>query len=75
MLLPIETDAWLEARVEKVEERKVWTRCESCDDSGEPFAEASSLYLRLDLERFRDILERAAAEYGVRPEEFFKLAT
>ncbi len=31
--------------------------------------------LRLDLERLRDLLERAAAEYGVRPEEFFKLAT
>lgn len=71
-LLPIGTDTWLEARIERVEGRKVWTRGELHDGAGEPFAEGDGLFVRLDRERFGDLLERAAAQFGVRPEDLFE---
>ncbi len=74
-MLPIGTDAWLEARIERVEGRKVWTRGELRDGEGGLFAEAEGLFVRLDPERFGNLLERVAAEFDVRAEELFEPGT
>ena len=73
-LLPLGTDTRLEAWVERSEGRKVWTRGRLLGDDGEPFAEAEALFLEIDFERFRPMLEKAAAELGVRAEDLMKLA-
>lgn len=65
-LLPIGTDAYLEASVVRTEGRKMWARAVLSDASGEPFAEAEVLFLELDRERFGDILARAEAAIAAR---------
>jgi acyl-coenzyme A thioesterase PaaI-like protein len=59
-MLPLGTDAWLEAWVERAEGRKVWTASRLFDESGAPFAEARALFVTLDPERFGDLLARVA---------------
>ena len=59
-MLPLGTDAWLEAWVERTEGRKVWTASRLFDEAGAPFAEATALFVTLDPERFGDLLARAA---------------
>ena len=63
-MLPLGTDATLEAWVERHEGRKVWTRGALRGDDGRLFAEANALFIRLDADRDRDILARAAAAMG-----------
>ena len=65
-LLPLGTDALLEAWVEGVEGRKVRTAGRLFDEKGEVFAEATALFVTLDPGRFGEILERVAAGIGKR---------
>ena len=55
-MLPLGTDAYFEAWVERVDGRKVYARGRLTDEIGEPFAEADALFLELDPERFRALL-------------------
>ena len=71
-MLPLGTDALMEAWVERIEGRKVYTRGRLLDEQGEPFAEAEAIFLELDASRFRPLLEKAAADRGVTVEELFK---
>jgi acyl-coenzyme A thioesterase PaaI-like protein len=71
-MLPLGTDALLEAWVEKVEGRKVWTLGRLVDEDGEAFAEADALFLMLDPERFRPLIERVAKAMDVPVEELLK---
>jgi acyl-coenzyme A thioesterase PaaI-like protein len=63
-MLPLGTDALLEAYVERHEGRKVWTAGNLRGDDGTLYAEATALFIRLDPERDRAILARAAAALG-----------
>jgi acyl-coenzyme A thioesterase PaaI-like protein len=74
-MLPLGTDATVEAWVEREERRKTWTAGRLLDGAGEPFAAASGLFIELPPERFRPLLEQAAAALGVDPEQLlFKAA-
>lgn len=66
-MIPLGTDALLEAWVEKASGRKVTTRGRLLDDDGEPFAEAAGLFVVLDPARFEDVLEKVAEAMGVDP--------
>lgn len=68
-LLPLGTDTYLEAWVEGVDGRKVraHARLHALDNA--TFAEANGLFLEIDPERFRPMLEKAAADRGVSVEE------
>lgn len=72
-MLPLGTDALMEAWVERVEGRKVWTAGRLLGDDGEPFAEARAIFLEIDPERFRPLLEKAAADRGVGVEELLRV--
>ena len=71
-MLPLGTDALLEAWVERVEGRKVWTLGRLVDEDGEAFAEADALFLKLDPERFLPLIEKAAKAMGVPVEELLR---
>jgi acyl-coenzyme A thioesterase PaaI-like protein len=68
-MLPLGTDAYLEAWVEGVDGRKVQAHGRLYTPEGAAFAEAEGLFLEIDRERFRPMLETAAAERGVSVEE------
>ncbi len=73
-MLPLGTDALLEAWVERHEGRKVWTAGALRGDDGVLFAEAQAFFIRLDPEgpagaRDRELLARAAAAMGRELEE------
>ena len=68
-MIPLGTDALLEAWVEEVHGRKVTTRGRLLDDNGESFAEAEGLFVVLDAERSGDVLEKVAQAMGVDPAE------
>ena len=68
-MLPIGTDAWMEARVESVDGRKVTTRGRLHDAAGEDFGTATGLFVTLDPERFRQLLARVAKAMGVSLDE------
>src|SRR5258708_170613 len=59
----------LEAWVEREEGRKIWTAGRLLDGEGTPFAAAEGLFIELPPERFRPLLEAAAAAQGVEPEQ------
>ena len=63
-MLPLGTDATLEAWVEKVDERKVWTRGWLVDGDGQPFAEARALFLKIDPARFKILLKKVSDREG-----------
>lgn len=71
-MLPLGTDALLEAWVERVEGRKVWTLGRLLDTDGEPFAEADALFVELDPVRFMPLIEKAAAAMNVKVEELLR---
>ena len=71
-MLPLDTDATLEGWVEREEGRKVWTGGLLLDAAGVPFASAKGLFIELPPERFRPLLEKAAASHGRHPDELFK---
>ena len=71
-LLPLGTDALLEAWVERVEGRKVWTLSRLLDGDGEPFAEAEGLFVKLDPARFMPLIEKAAKALDVSVEELLR---
>lgn len=73
-MLPLGTDATLEAWVEREQGRKIWTAGRLLDGAGEPFATASGLFIELPPERFRPLLEQAANAAGVDPEQLLKAA-
>jgi len=60
-MLPLGTDALFEGWVERREGRKVWTAGILRGEDGTTFAEAKALFVRLDADRDRALLERAAA--------------
>jgi acyl-coenzyme A thioesterase PaaI-like protein len=68
-MLPLGTDTFLEAWVEGVDSRKVRTRSRLLGAEGKPFAEAEGVFVEIDRERFRPMLEKAAADRGVSVEE------
>jgi acyl-coenzyme A thioesterase PaaI-like protein len=69
-MLPLGTDATLEAWVERVDGKKVRAHGRLYTaDGATAFAEADGLFLEIDPERFRPMLEKAAAERGVSVEE------
>jgi acyl-coenzyme A thioesterase PaaI-like protein len=68
VMLPLGTDAYLEAWVEGADGRKVRTRSRLYSE-GTTFAEAEGLFLEIDAERFRPMLEKAAADRGVSVED------
>ena len=59
-MLPLGTDATLEAWVERVDERKVCTRGWLLDGEGQPFAEARALFLKIDPARFKILLKKVS---------------
>jgi acyl-coenzyme A thioesterase PaaI-like protein len=63
-MLPLGTDAVLEAWVEEHHGRKVHTAGRLTGDDGTLFAEARALFVRLDPERDRGMLERVAHALG-----------
>jgi len=63
-MLPLGTDALLEAYVERREGRKVWTAGTLRGDDGTLYAEARALFVRLDVDRDRALLARAAKAMG-----------
>ena len=71
-MVPLGTDAWMEARVESVDGRKVLTRGRLHDAAGEDFATASGVFVTLDPERFRQLLARVAAAMGVGLDELLE---
>lgn len=68
-MLPLGTDALLEAWVERVEGRKVFARGRLSDESGGLFSGASGLFVVLDPERFGEHLGPVAEALGMEPEE------
>lgn len=68
-MLPLGTDASMEAWVEGVDGRKVRAHARLLAADGSTFAEADGLFLEIDPERFRPMLEKAAAARGVSVEE------
>jgi acyl-coenzyme A thioesterase PaaI-like protein len=73
-MVPLGTDATLEAWVEREEGRKIWTSGRLLDSAGEPFAAATGLFIDLPAERYQPLLVKAAAELGVDPEELRAMA-
>lgn len=71
-MLPLGTDTTLEAWIEGVEGRKVYGRGRLLGDDREPFAEATGIFVVLDPERFRGLLERVAESLGADPEELLE---
>jgi acyl-coenzyme A thioesterase PaaI-like protein len=63
-MLPLGTDARLEAWVEAVDGRKVRTAGRLLDDPGVVFAEATAIFLELDPEKFGALLEQVEAAIG-----------
>lgn len=68
-MLPLGIDITLEAWVEREEGRKIWTSGRLLDSGGTPFATAEGLFIELPPERFRPLLEQAAASQGVEPNQ------
>ncbi len=73
-MLPLGTDATLEGWVEREEGRKIWTAGRLLDAAGVPFASAQGLFIELPPERFRPLLEQAAAALGRDADEVFRNA-
>ncbi len=73
-MLPLGTDATLEAWVEREEGRKIWTAGRLLDGAGELFATASGLFIELPPERFQPLLEQAARAAGVDPDQLLRKA-
>ncbi len=71
-MLPLGTDATLEGWVEREDGRKIATAGRLLDAAGEPFASAKGLFIELPPERFRPLLEKAAASLGRDPEELLR---
>lgn len=59
-MLPLNTEALLEAWVHEVDGRKVKTRGRLFGPGGEVYAEGEALFIVLDPERFGSMVERAA---------------
>lgn len=71
-MLPLGTDTLLEAWVERVEGRKVWTLARLLDTAQlphVPYADAEALFVVLDDARLRPLVEKAAAARGLDPEQ------
>ena len=69
-MLPLGTDARLEAWVAGGERRKVEARGRLTGEDGTLFAEAEGVFVEVDPTRFRDLLERAARAQGLDPTAF-----
>ena len=68
-LLPLGTDALMEAWIVGVDGKKVSAHARLLGPGGELFSEADGLFVELDPERFRPMLEQAAVDRGVSVEE------
>jgi acyl-coenzyme A thioesterase PaaI-like protein len=67
-MLPLGTDTVLEAWVDRVEGRKVWTLARLLDSDLQLYADAEALFVILDDARLRPLVEKAAAARGLDPE-------
>jgi acyl-coenzyme A thioesterase PaaI-like protein len=68
-MIPLGTDTLLEAWVDRVEQRKVWTLGRLLDAEGVSFASAEALFVKLDPARFGPLLEKVAASLGIDPQK------
>jgi hypothetical protein len=68
-MLPLGTDAHLEAWIERVDGRKVFVRGRLARDDGKLFAESGGLFIVLDPERLGEHLTPVAEALGMEPEE------
>ena len=68
-MLPLGTDAYLEARIERTEGRKVYTSGRLHDGEGTVYCEATGLFLHLEAGRDRGILKKVAEALGIPEEE------
>ena len=68
-MLPLGTDAWLDAWVEEVDGRKVRCRGRVHAADGSDHCTAAGLFLTMPEERFHDLLDRVAAAMDLTPEE------
>lgn len=71
-MLPLGTDARLEAWVVGSERRKMEARGRLVGADGTLFAESEGLFVDIDPLRFRDLLERAARAQGLDPDAFLR---
>lgn len=71
-MLPLGTDALLEARVDRVAGRKVHCKGRLTDEEGRPFAEGSGLFIVLDPDHLREHLGPVAEALGLEPEELLE---
>ncbi len=60
-MLPLGTDAFFEAWVERTEGRRVFTRGRLTDELGNPFAEGEAIFLELDSRRFEALLAQRSS--------------
>jgi hypothetical protein len=67
-MLPLGTDALLEAHIDSAAERKIRARGRLLDENGIPFAEATGLFLELAPDHLEHLLSEAAAA-GIDSEE------
>lgn len=68
-MLPLGTDAYLEAGIERSEGRKVFTRGRIHDGEGTVFCEATGVFLHLEPERDRAVLRKVAEGLGISEEQ------
>jgi len=71
-MLPIGTDTYLEARVERAEGRKVYLTGRIYDDDGETYAEATGLFIRLHREHLKEIAGIIRTPAGESPRELLR---
>lgn len=68
-MLPLDTDAHLEAWVERVEGRKVFVRGRVATEDGKPFADSRGLFIVLRPESLGEHLGPVAEALGMEPDE------
>ena len=62
-MLPLHTEAVLEAWVDRIDGKKAHTRARLLDEHGRPFAEGRGLFIAIGFDRFGELGERARERY------------
>jgi len=71
-MLPLGTDTYLEAWIDRVDGRKVWTRGRLLGEDDFVFADAEALFVVLRPEQLKPLIEKAAAARGVDPDSLLR---